>query len=66
MSIAQFEQIALIVCVGGLILLMLFIVYDMAKKSGAGKWGMAVMFFALGLGILGFVAKSVLQVFLEH
>ncbi|MCC6074820.1 DUF2788 domain-containing protein [Pseudomonas sp. GCM10022188] len=35
-----------------------FIVWDLAKKSNAGKFGTAILFFALGLGVLGFVIKS--------
>ena len=36
-----------------------FIVWDLAKKSNAGKFGTMVLFFALGLGVLGFVIKTV-------
>jgi hypothetical protein len=38
---------------------MAFIVWDLAKKSNAGKFGTAILFFALGLGVLGFVIKTV-------
>lgn len=38
---------------------MAFIVWDLAKKSNAGKFGTMILFFALGLGVLGFVIKSV-------
>lgn len=37
---------------------MAFIVWDLAKKSKAGKFGTFILFFALGLGVLGFVIKS--------
>lgn len=37
---------------------MAFIVWDLAKKSNAGKFGTMVLFFALGLGVLGFVIKT--------
>jgi hypothetical protein len=40
---------------------MLFIVYDLAKKSNAGRYGYFVLFGALGLGVFGFVAKSVIM-----
>jgi len=46
--------------VGVLIAFMFFIIYDLAKKSEAGKFGMAILFFALGLGMLGFIIKTVL------
>lgn len=42
-----------------LVAFMAFIVWDLAKKSNAGKFGTAILFFALGLGVLGFVIKSV-------
>lgn len=41
-----------------LVSFMAFIVWDLAKKSNAGKFGTAILFFALGLGVLGFVIKS--------
>lgn len=41
-----------------LILFMAFIVWDLAKKSKAGKFGTLILFFALGLGVLGFIIKG--------
>ena len=58
MDIEQFEEIALNVSLIGLFGLMLFIVYDLAKKSKAGKLGTFVLFFALCLGMLGFLMKG--------
>ncbi|WP_018151656.1 DUF2788 domain-containing protein [Leeia oryzae] len=46
--------------VTGLILYMGFIVYDLAKESKAGKYGSMVLFGTLGLGVFGFVLKTVL------
>lgn len=43
----------------GLVGFMAFIVWDLAKKSNAGKFGTMILFFALGLGVLGFVIKTV-------
>lgn len=40
---------------------MLFIIWDLAKKSNAGKFGAFVLFFVLAFGMLGFIAKSVIQ-----
>ena len=37
-----------------------FIVWDLAKQSKAGRWGTAVLFFALGLGVVGFVIKAII------
>ncbi len=61
MSIAQFEEISLIVGIGGLISLMLFILYRLGKDSGAGSFGTFIIFLALGMGIVGFAAKSVIK-----
>lgn len=59
MDIAEFERWMMIILISGLVFFMSFIVYDLAKKSNAGKWGFLVLFGVLGLGILGFVIKGV-------
>lgn len=60
MSVALFEEISLYVGIGGLILLMGYIVWDLSRKSKAGKFGTFILFLVLGLGVLGFVIKSVI------
>lgn len=60
MSFEQFEEYSLWFGVGGLILFMLFIVWNLAKESKAGKFGTFILFLALGLGLLGFLIKTVL------
>ena len=55
----KFEEWMMIILVGGLVMFMGFIVYDLAKKSKAGKYGTMVLFLALGLGVLGFIIKTV-------
>jgi hypothetical protein len=60
MTIDQFESFALFVCVGGLILFMCFIMWDLAKRSNAGKFGTFILFIALGVGLLGFIIKTVM------
>jgi hypothetical protein len=60
MSIAEFEHIALTVGISGLILYMLFIIYNLGKESKAGKFGFFILFLALGLGFVGFIAKTVI------
>ena len=60
MTLAQFEELSLYVGIGGLILYMGYIVWDLAKRSNAGKFGTAMLFLVLGLGVFGFVAKSVI------
>ncbi|MCB1788303.1 MAG: DUF2788 domain-containing protein [Chromatiaceae bacterium] len=44
---------------------MLFIIWDLARKSKAGKFGTFVLFFVLAFGMLGFIVKNVLQWFME-
>jgi len=60
MTVAEFENISLIVCISGLVLLMAYIVYDLAKKSNAGKFGGFILYAALGLGVFGFLIKTVI------
>ncbi len=50
---------------GLMIAFMLFIIWDIAKDSNAGKFGTFVLFFVLAFGILGFVAKSVIKWLLD-
>lgn len=65
MTIAQFEEISLTLGIGGLILFMIFILYQLGKESNAGRYGMFVLFMSLGMGIVGFAAKSVIQLFIN-
>ena len=43
---------------------MLFIIWDLARRSGAGRLGTFVLFFVLAFGMLGFVAKAIIQALL--
>ncbi len=65
MDVEVFEDISLFLGVGGLILFMLFIVWDLAKESKAGRLGTFVLFTALGVGLFGFVIKGVLMEIIE-
>mgnify|MGYP003702144425 FL=1 len=65
MSVEQFEEISLFLGVGGLILYMIFIMYKLAEESGAGRFGTLMIFLSLGLGIVGFAVKSVIQVVMD-
>ena len=65
MSEQEFVSIALPVCLAGLILYMMYIMYRLARESRAGKFGTMIIFIALGLGIFGFIAKEVLVQMLE-
>lgn len=60
MDIEVFEAWSLYLGVGGLIVFMTFIMWDLAKESKAGRFGTIILFAALGLGLLGFVIKTVL------
>ncbi|MBX9753127.1 MAG: DUF2788 domain-containing protein [Pseudomonadaceae bacterium] len=60
-----FEDWMMYILVGGLILFMAFIVWDLAKKSKAGRFGTMILFLALGLGVLGFIIKTVVIAGLE-
>jgi hypothetical protein len=64
MSIIQFETISLYVCITGLIVFMCFIMWDLSKRSKAGRFGSIILFSALGIGLLGFVLKTVLVEFM--
>ncbi|MCG8673374.1 MAG: DUF2788 domain-containing protein [Pseudomonadales bacterium] len=62
------EQIAsfgLTFGVGAFILYMLFIVAQLARESKAGKFGTFVIFLVLTLGMMGFVAKGIIQWLLD-
>ena len=65
MSVQQFEEISLFLGVGGLILYMMFVMYKLAEESGAGRFGTLMIFLSLGLGIVGFAAKSVIQMVMD-
>lgn len=60
MSYEEFEALALPLTIFALVAFMGFIVWDLAKQSKAGRWGTAVLFFALGLGVVGFVIKAII------
>ncbi|QRM19161.1 DUF2788 domain-containing protein [Dechloromonas sp. TW-R-39-2] len=47
--------------VAAFILFMLFIIGEIAWKSKAGKTGTFVLFFVLAFGMVGFVAKGIIQ-----
>lgn len=57
----QIAQFGLTFGVGAFILYMLFIVLNLAIEAKAGKFGTFILFLVLSLGMLGFVAKNVIQ-----
>jgi hypothetical protein len=60
MTEAVFSQVSMVVLLAALIIGMGFIVWDLAKKSKAGKFGTLMMFTILGAGVMGFVIKTVM------
>ena len=46
---------------GAFMLYMLFIIGELAYRSKAGKIGTFALFFVLTFGMVGFVAKSIIQ-----
>ncbi len=57
----QISTFGLTFGVGGFMLYMLFIIGHLAWESKAGKFGTFVLFLGLGLGMVGFAAKFVIQ-----
>ena len=66
MTEEQFAEWGVTFGVGGLILFMIFIIWDLGKRSNAGKFGMMILFIGLGVGMLGFVIKLVIQFMMEQ
>ena len=47
--------------VAAFIFFMLFIIAEIAIKSKAGKRGTAILFFVLAFGMVGYIAKGIIQ-----
>ena len=47
--------------VGAFMLFMLFIIGEIAWKAKAGKTGTIVLFFVLSFGMVGFIAKTIME-----
>jgi hypothetical protein len=60
----QIAQFGLSFGIGAFMLYMVFIIFQLARESKAGRLGTFVLFLALGFGLVGFAAKSVIQVFM--
>jgi hypothetical protein len=56
----QFSEFGVTFGIGAFILYMLFIIWDLAKESKAGRLGTFILFFVLAFGMIGFVAKTIL------
>jgi hypothetical protein len=44
-----------------LIAYMLFIIWKLARDANAGRFGTFVLFFVLAFGMVGFIAKFIIQ-----
>jgi hypothetical protein len=62
----QITQFGMTWGIGGFITLMLVIIWRLARDSKAGRFGTFILFFVLAFGILGFIAKSVIQWLLDR
>jgi hypothetical protein len=60
-SEAQVAQFGLTFGVGAFIAYMLFIIYNLARESKAGRMGTFVLFLVLAFGMVGFVAKGLIK-----
>jgi hypothetical protein len=59
MRLAEMESIALNIGLAVFAAFVFFIIYDLAKKSKAGKFGTLMLFMVLGMGLFAFVIKTV-------
>lgn len=57
----QVSQFGVTFGVAAFIAYMLFIIFNLARQSGAGRLGTFILFFVLAFGMLGFIAKTVIQ-----
>ncbi|WPO99415.1 DUF2788 domain-containing protein [Pseudomonas sp. HR96] len=61
-----FEHWMMIGLISLLVAFMAFIVWDLAKKSQAGRYGTLILFGVLGLGVVAFVIKEIVVASLGH
>ncbi|QEQ96074.1 DUF2788 domain-containing protein [Neptunomonas concharum] len=59
MRLAELEGLMLNIGLALFACFIFFIIYDLAKRSKAGKFGTFVLFFALGLGLAAFLIKTI-------
>ena len=57
----QIAQFGLTFGVGAFMLYMAFIIWQLARESKAGRFGTFVLFLALGVGLVGFIAKGIIK-----
>ena len=57
---AQIAEFGVTFGIGAFIAYMLFIIWNLAKQSKAGRLGTFVLFFVLSFGMIGFIAKTII------
>ncbi|MBH1961791.1 MAG: DUF2788 domain-containing protein [Rhodocyclales bacterium] len=57
----QLSQFGMTFGLAAFMLYMLFIIGELAWKSKAGKLGTFILFFVLAFGMVGFIAKFIIQ-----
>ncbi|MEQ1768058.1 MAG: DUF2788 domain-containing protein [Methylotenera sp.] len=62
---AQITEFGMTYGVGGLMLLMIFIVGHLAWESKVGKFGTFVLFLGLTFGMVGYIAKYFIQHYMK-
>lgn len=45
---------------------MVYIVWDLAKRSNAGRFGTLILYIGLAMGIAGFLIKFIISFMLEN
>ena len=63
---SQLSQFGLTFGIAAFMLYMLFIIGHLAWESKAGRFGTFVLFLGLAFGMVGFVAKYLIQWYLER
>jgi hypothetical protein len=61
---AEIAQFGLTFGVGAFMLYMVFIIFQIARESKAGRFGTFVLFLALGVGLVGYAAKGLIKFFM--
>ena len=64
-SAEAITKLGLYVLLPVFIAFLIFIMWDISKKSNAGRAGTFWIFVALGMGFFGFIAKLVIEFVLE-
>ena len=64
-SAETITKLGLYVLLPVFIAFLIFIMWDISKKSNAGRAGTFWVFVALGMGFFGFIAKLVIEFVLE-